>query len=329
MDTKIAGKVLLTGASGFIGGRLRDRLVAEGVDVVSIRRADSPVPKVGRSVVADYADQAALDALLAEEKPDYLFHVAGATKGVTFEDFHRANVMPTNNLVRAVRKSHPGLARFVFVSSQTAYGPSNEGRAVVESDPKKPVEFYGRSKMEAESILEVDRSLRWTIVRPSGVYGPGDVDFFELYKSASRGVNAYFGNRDRAMSIVYVDDCVDAILASAKHPSTLHKGYFLTDGIPRTWGDYQSEVVRHAGRRVLSLNLPERIVTIAAHAGELATRFDGKPRLFNKQKATMGAQKAWVCSAEAAQRDFGFRAAVDMDEGIRRTFAWYRANGWL
>lgn len=329
MDDKLEGKVLLTGASGFIGSRLRDRLLADGADVVAIRRAASPAPKRGRSVAVEYDDVDGLARVMADEKPDYVLHVAGVTKGVNYADFRGGNVMPTENLVRAARTSHPGLRRFVLVSSLAAYGPSSPTQPVAETDPKRPVEFYGRSKMEAESVLEVDRTLPWTIIRPSGVYGPGDVDFFELYKSASRGVNAYFGNRDRPMSIVYVDDCIDAILAAAKSENTVHKGYFLTDGNVLTWGDYQNEVVRHAGRRVLNLHLPEFIVKVAAHAGEAATKVDGKPRLFNLQKATMSAQEAWTCHGHAAKSDFGFHGRVSMSEGVKRTFAWYRDNKWL
>ena len=124
MDTKPEAKVLLTGASGSIGSRLRERLLADGADVVAIRRADSPASKHGRSVVADYADRDALEALIADERPDYVLHVAGATKGVTYDDFRRANVVPTENLARAVRSKHPGIRRFVFISSQAAYGPA-------------------------------------------------------------------------------------------------------------------------------------------------------------------------------------------------------------
>lgn len=329
MDTKLEGKVLLTGASGFIGSRLRDRLLAEGVDVLAIRRAASPAPKRGRSVAVEYDDVSGLERVMADEKPDYVLHVAGVTKGVTYDDFRLGNVMPTENLLRAARTSHRGLKRFVLVSSLAAFGPSTPQRPLVETDPKQPVEFYGRSKMEAEAALEVDRSVPWTIARPSGVYGPGDVDFLELYKSASKGVNAYFGNKDRPMSIVYVDDCIDAILGSAKSESSIHKGYFLCDDAICTWGDYQSEVVRQANRRVLDVNLPEFFVKVAAHAGELATKVDGKPRLFNQQKATMGAQAAWSCRGDAARADFGFADKTSRVEGIRRTFAWYRENGWV
>lgn len=328
METKLDGKVLLTGASGFIGSRLRDRLEADGVEVVTLRRKASPPPKRGRSVEANYEDLPALREVFLAERPAYVLHVAGVTKGVTYGDFRKGNVMPTENLLAAARAIGGDLRRFVLVSSLAAYGPAR-GRPVEESDPKQPVEYYGRSKMEAEAVLEVDRSVPWTIVRPSAVYGPGDVDYFELYKSAARGVNAYFGNREKKMSIVYVDDCIDAILAAGMVPRALHEGYFLCDRAPCTWGDYQTEVVRSAGRRVLTVELPGALMTLAGHAGELVTKVDGKPRLFNRQKAIMGAQEAWTCSGDKAERDLGFRATVAMPEGVRRTFAWYRENGWI
>lgn len=329
VDTKLHGKVLLTGASGFIGGRLRERLLADGVDVIALRRANSPAPKQGRSVVADYDDLPALERIFADERPDYVLHVAGVTKGVGYEDFRRGNVMPTENLLRAARKSHPNLSRFVLISSLAAYGPSEPHAPRQEHHPKQPVEFYGRSKVEAEAVLEVDRTIPWTIVRPSGVYGPGDVDFFELYRSAHMGVNLYFGNRHKKMSIVYVDDLIDVILAAAKSPNAVHKGYFVADGDVCTWGDYQGEMKEEIGRRVFDLHLPGFLVPLAAQAGELATRFDGKPRLFNMQKATMDAQEAWTCSIENAQKDLGYVPKVNRREGIRRTLDWYRRNKWL
>src|SRR4051812_4850930 len=101
-ERSIAGTVLITGASGFIGGRLRDALLAAGADVVALRRAGSPAPRGGRSAVVDYADTGALRRLIEKERPALVLHVAGATKGVTYDDFQRANVMPTRNLVEAL-----------------------------------------------------------------------------------------------------------------------------------------------------------------------------------------------------------------------------------
>src|SRR5688572_15015744 len=102
-------RAILTGASGFIGGRLRDALIDQGHDVLALRRRASAVPKRGRSAEVEYEDLASLEQIVQAEKPSFIFHVAGATKGVTYEDFRLANVLPTENLLQAVRVKHPGV----------------------------------------------------------------------------------------------------------------------------------------------------------------------------------------------------------------------------
>jgi nucleoside-diphosphate-sugar epimerase len=326
----IEGTVLITGASGFIGGRLRDALLDAGADVVALRRRGSPEAKRGRSAVVEYDDRDGLRRLVEKEKPAYVFHVAGATKGVTYADFHRANVMPTKNLLDALRDAHPEVRRFVHVSSLTSYGPSTPSAPHTEGSPRRPIEFYGQSKLAAEEIVEgMGDTIPWTIFRPGGVYGPGDVDYFELFKSVERGLNVFFGNRERWMSVVYVDDLVRAILDGAESEKTRGKGYFVCDGKPVTWGVFQQEIIRASGRRVITLNLPELLVDVAATFGELATRIDNKPRLFNKQKAIMGAQEAWTCRHDALAGDIGYEPEFDAAKGVAATLAWYRAERWV
>jgi nucleoside-diphosphate-sugar epimerase len=328
-EQSVTGKVLITGASGFIGGRLRDTLAADGVDVISIRRASSPEPRVGRSAVADYADVRGLTRLMAEEKPDYVLHVAGATKGRTYEDFRLGNVMPTENLLAALREGHPGVERFLLVSSLACFGPSAPGRPHREDAERRPIEHYGRSKLEAEQLVEAERGLPWTIIRPSAVYGPGDVDYLNLFKSAYFGLNLFYGNRHKWKSCVFVDDLVRATLAAAAHERAVGKGYFICDGRPITWGDFQDHVVRAVGRRAITMNLPQSIMHVAAVGGELATRVDGKPRLFNRQKALLGVPDAWTCTHKSAADDFGYVPTVTVEEGVPRTFRWYRDQRWL
>jgi nucleoside-diphosphate-sugar epimerase len=327
---ELQGKALLTGASGFIGSRLRDALVARGLEVVSIRRKGSPPSKPSqqaRSVEASYEDVPGLSALCAEEKPDFVFHVAGVTKGVTYEDFRAGNVTPTRNLLHALSKHPP--KRFVHFSSLACFGPSTASRPMLETDRRKPVEFYGKSKLEAEEVVEFCKDVPWTIVRPSGVYGPGDVDYFNLFREVEKGRNVFFGNRDRRMSVVYVDDVIDATLVCAAHDAAVGKGYFLADGKVITWETFQDAIIAASGKRVRTLNLPEFLVTGAALLGEAATKLDKKPRLFNRQKAIMGAQEAWTCSHEAIARDLGFTAKVGVQEGCKRAYEWYRKEKWM
>jgi nucleoside-diphosphate-sugar epimerase len=324
------GVAVITGASGFIGGRLRDSLLDDGFDVVALTRAGSPAPKRGRAAAVDYADTDSLVRVLQEERPEYVFHVAGATKGVTIEDFRRGNVMPTQNLLTAMKRAHPELRRFLHVSSLTSHGPSTPERPSSEADERKPVEHYGQSKLEADLLVEAaSKELPVTIICPPTVYGPGDVDVLEVFRWAARRVNLFYGNRAMHMSYVFVDDLVRGMREAAAHDATLGKRYFLTDGEPRTWHEFQSHVVAASGRGAFDLDLPSFLLDVSAFFGEIATRMDGKPRLFNKQKVVLGKQRAWTCQHDRARTDFGYEPRFGVREGVERTFEWYRAQRWI
>ena len=277
---------------------------------------------------ASYDDRDALRSIVDSEKPDWLYHVAGVTKGVGYEDFWRGNVMPTANLLWALREAHPDVKRFVHVSSLAAFGPSTAHRPLREDDPRRPVEHYGRSKLEAEQVVEDEPVVPWTIVRPAAVYGPGDVDYFELFKITRRRLNLFYGNRDKPKSVIYVDDCVDAIVRAASADAAIGQGYFLCDGEPLTWERFQELLVEHLGKRVVTVNLPGALLRVVGEAGELASKVDGKARLFNKQKAIMGLQDAWTCSGDKAAKEIGFEAKIKPREGVRLTDEWYEREGW-
>ena len=307
---------------------MRDALVDEGVDVIAIRRKGSPAARRGRSVELSYADRDSIARLIREEKPDWVFHVAGVTKGVTYDDFRQGNVMPTRSLLEAVRDEHPSIKRFVHVSSLASFGPSSFESPHVESAPRKPIEYYGESKLEAERLVEAEKGVAWTILRPGGVYGPGDVDYFKLFQQVERGFDIYFGNRKRLFSALFVDDMVSAIVHVATHPDAVGKGYFVCDGFPVSWEKFQGEIVKASGRKIRTIDLPEFLVGVAAFGGEIITRIDRKPRLFNRQKAIMGSFDAWTCKSDAL-RALGWTSEFDVERGVHVALDWYREHKWV
>ena len=325
MTAALSGPVIVTGASGFIGGRLVHAL--RGAEVITLRRRNSPPTDV-QSYEVDYADVEGLAEVMRRVKPAYILHAAGATKGVSYRDFQRGNVMPTQNLLDALTRAQHQPRRFVLISSLTSYGPSSPERPLVETDPRAPIEYYGQSKAEAEAVAEAS-SIPSTILRPGGVYGPGDVDFFEHFKMASKGWSLFFGNRKRWWSGVYVDDLVEATFQAARSPDTVARGYFIDDGVPLTWEQFQRAVGDRVGHKVREVDIPEFCVAPVAVFGEWLTALDGRPRVLNRQKAKMGAQDAWTCRSDAASADFGYRAKVDVAEGVRRSFEWYWEHGWI
>ncbi len=335
--TAISGKVLITGATGFIGSHLVERVLELGGQVIVIRRPSSSAPRTRAGVTyveLDYADKAAVTNAMRVHKPNYILHVAGVTKGVRYQDYADGNVMPAAHLIEAIhtwQRESPKdeFRRFVLVSSLAAYGPSSAERPMTEERERNPIEFYGKSKKEVEVLLETQARFAWTIVRPAGVYGPKDADYFNLFREIENGRNVFFGNQHHWFSCVYVDDCVDAILHAALSEKTRNRGYFICDDTPVTWGRFQDAIIRAAEKRVFTLHLPQFFVNIAGYAGELATQLDGKPRLFNQQRVVMNAQEAWTCTSRALSHDTGYRAEIDVDEGVKRAVLWYRKEKWM
>ena len=324
----LEGPALITGASGFIGSRLRDALLAAGADVVSLRRPGAPPAKRGRSVEASYGDVTSLERAVTEARPAYVFHVAGVTKGVRYEDFRRGNVMPTENLLLAVRKQAPDVRRCVHVSSGAAYGPTVAERPLTEDDPRRPLEYYGQSKLEAERAVEAWDTLPWTLALPVAVYGPGDVDVFELFRLGRLGLKLFYGNRNQVMSTIYVDDLIRGLVLAATKEAAIGRSYFLAEESTTTWGAFQDAIARLRRLPSLTLDLGAGAADLAGALGELATKLDGKPRVLNRQKAQLNRAEAWLFDAARARAELGFQTRVSRAEGIPRTDAWYRAAGW-
>jgi nucleoside-diphosphate-sugar epimerase len=305
---------VVTGGSGFIGQHLIRRLLRSGHEVrCLIRASGGAVHADARRYVVRFNDPGSLMNCEALDRADVVFHLAGATKAVRQEDFSAANVVPTRNLVAAIAARRL-YTRFVFVSSQAAAGPAAARHlAVDEDDIPRPIEAYGRSKLEAERVVErYGERVATTIVRPCSVFGPGDRDFLSLFRLAKRGLILYPGVAEHWLSILYVDDLVDGLLAAATSAEAIARKYFLA-----------------SGRRARHLDLPSPLISAAAVAGEWFGRLTGTAPLANRSKAALSRPRYWVCSASRARRELAFAPTHSLPEAVRETYYWYRENGWL
>src|SRR5262249_21713761 len=124
-------------------------------------------------------------------------------------------------------------------------------------------------------------------------------------------------------------DLVRAIISAASSETSRNKGYFICDGAPVSFGDFQRSIVEASGKKVRDLDLPEFLVSVAALVGEVLSEIDGQPRLFSRQKAIVGKQSAWTCTHASARTDFGYSPQISLTDGVKQTYAWYRASGWL
>ena len=333
---------VVTGSRGFIGSHLVETLVAQGARVRCLVRTGS-TPELaavsGGAIehhVVDYGDPRTLERSAAFDGADYVFHLAGVTKGVSQREFDAGNVAPTARLLDAIlARASSTLKRFVLVSSQAAAGPAPAlDRPRDELQVPEPLEEYGRSKLEAERLV-VARSggrpggIPFTIVRPSAVYGPRDRDFLNIFRQAKRGLGLYPASRDRYVSVIHVRDVVRGMLAAARAPEAAGRAYFLTAEPAVSWREIYGAVAQAVGRQISEFNVPQPLVDAAGFLGDIHAWVTGSPSLVTRQKVALSKADYWVCSGERARRDFGFRAAIGLREGMKETYRWYVEHGWF
>jgi nucleoside-diphosphate-sugar epimerase len=321
-------KVLVTGATGFVGSHLAEALRRRGDEVTvlarSARRAD-PLRPLGVSVVeGDLHGTAALAR--AVEGQDVIYHVAGMVAARDETEFLRANEGGTRNLVAAAEAG--GRPRFVLVSSMAAAGPAARGRPHDGSEAARPVTAYGRSKLAAERSV-TGSGLPWTIVRPPTVYGPRDREVLKVFRIARLGIAPVFGDGGQELSAVHGGDLADALVAAGTSPAAVGKSYYACHPEVFTSGDFVRAVGAAMGRRVRVVRLPSGLAGTLLGVTELAARATGRPTILTRDKANEFFQPAWTGDPAPLTRDTGWRARHDLRSGLADTYNWYRTAGWL
>jgi nucleoside-diphosphate-sugar epimerase len=328
----------VTGSSGFIGSHLVEALVAEGIRVRRLLRAGRAPDLAAVSGgaiehrVVDFEDPGSLQRTGALDGVDYVFHLAGLTKGVSQREFDAGNVLPTTRLLDALHaRRERSLRRFLLVSSQAAAGPAPALHTPRdESQPAEPIEEYGRSKLAAERVVAArGGEIPFTIVRPSAVYGPRDRDFLTIFRQALRGVGLYPATRDRYLSVIHVRDLVRGLLTAARADRAVGGTYFLTAEPAVTWHDVYDAVAEAVGRPVSEINVPQPLVDAAGVLGDVYAWITGAATLVTRQKVALSKADYWVCSGERARLELGFRTGIGLRDGMRETHRWYVEHGWL
>ena len=329
-------RVLVTGATGFLGSHIVQALITQGHHVRALVRSSSDTTWLNaleqtESVVADlHNHQTILPAL---EGVDAIVHAAGGGKIKRVKDFYYQNTHITEELIQSIRKSKHGDLRLILISSIAASGPSRKSGPKSEGDLARPVSHYGRSKLEAESICQsIANRTHLTILRPPALYGPRDTKLLTVFKGVQKGL--LLKPPGKQMSLLYGPDCADAVLASLGGNQKSGSIYFVDDGEVHTWrgfGQSIRDALSEGGKRkrLLSVRVPSGLIYWGGAAGEIKARITGKPALLTRDKWRDGKQRYWLCSSERIHQELGFRAKTSLSTGIEQTLNWYRNEGWL
>ncbi|MFO0763120.1 MAG: NAD(P)-dependent oxidoreductase [Byssovorax sp.] len=327
-------KVLVTGASGFLGSHIAEQLSAEGHSVVALVRKSSKVDFLTALPGLELATGAVEDAAsvrAAMKGVDAVIHSAGVVKARSEEEFHAINTQGTQNLLDAAQEVAPGLSRFVFVSSLTAVGWSDDGRPVSPDATPRPVTGYGRSKVAAErAVRAVKDKLPVVIIRPPMIYGPRDNESFAFFQSVSFRFLPYLGDGNNTMSVIYASDAASACIKAMYADVPSGNAYFVDDGEIYVWKDMLADIEKAMGKRALvRLSIPFSLVSVVAAANEQISKLSGKAVMLTRDKLKELSAPHWVCDSMDTRKALGWEPKVKWAEGTKKAAAWYREHGWL
>ena len=329
-------KILITGASGFIGSFVVEEALRRGMEVWAAVRKSSSRQFLSderiNTVELNLADEEQMVEALRKVEPHYVVHAAGVTKSLHSDDFYRVNTEGTKNLVRALQRLDRQPRRLVYLSSLSIYGPIREQQPyteIRENDKPQPNTAYGKSKLQAERFLDEECRIPYVVLRPTGVYGPRERDYFLMAKSIKAHSDFAVGFRRQDITFVYVRDVVQAVFLALERGKSGRK-YFLSDGEV-----YQSEAFSQLIRRELGnpwclrLTAPVWLLRVVTWFGELTGRMTGSISALNNDKYHILKQRNWRCDIRPAISELGYKPEWQLERGVKETIRWYKDNGWI
>jgi UDP-glucose 4-epimerase len=326
-------KVLITGASGFVGFHLIEAALAKGLDVYAAVRKSSDIKHLSSYNInytfPDFTSIASLEEELKEKQYDFVIHAAGTTKAKNQDEYNKVNATYTINLAKAVENVGGGLKKMVFISSLAAIGPLKQTGALIdERTVAGPVTSYGKSKWLAEEKLK-DLKLPLITLRPTAVYGSRDKDIFIILKTFTKGLEPYIGNTPQQLSFVYVKDLAAATVNALFTNDAANGTYNITDG--KCYDRYEmANITKQVlNKRTVKFHLPLPVVRgLAIVLEKTYAVFDKTPALNIEKLAELTAVN-WCCDITKAKTALNYNPQYDLQQGLKEALDWYKTNNWL
>jgi nucleoside-diphosphate-sugar epimerase len=323
-------RALVTGANGFIGSHLVEHLLERDHTVTCLVRKTSDLRWIEglrvRFVYGDCRDGDSLGPALREV--DHVFHLAGTIRARDRKTYFQTNHIGTRNLVDACADPHARVTRFVYVSSISAAGPSRPGHLKSEEEESLPITDYGRSKLLGEEAVR-ESGLEWVIIRPPNVLGPREETFLSMARILKGRIKPLIGNGDEQTSICFVGDLVRGILEAALSEKARRQVYYLTDGKTYSWRKITNTTADALGVSGFMIPIPTPLMMAVAVFSEIAASLRSRPSVVSREQIGRVRDCYWTFDGSKAERDFGFKASVDLERGIGDTVDWYRRRKLL
>ena len=339
MDEK--KRILITGASGFIGGFLVEEALRRGYVVWAGVRSGSSRKRLSdkriRFIDLCYEDKKKLAEQLYEVvtvsgRWHYIIHNAGITKAINKADFYKVNAFYTHVLIETLAETECKPDKFLLMSSLSSFGPVAEisMKPIINNDRQCPDTAYGKSKLEAELFLKSQTSFPYVILRPTGVYGPGDKDYLIEIKSIKSGFDLKVGIKPQMITFIFVKDLAIASLLAIENPSAMNKSYFVSDGDVYSDNEFSDIVKQIIGKRfVISMRLPMFLCYLACVCSGFIGMIIRKAMTLNPDKYKILKQRNWTCETVPIYKELGFTPRYNLKTGLEEMIKYYNENGSL
>jgi nucleoside-diphosphate-sugar epimerase len=326
-------KILVTGGTGFTGKALVKRLLDDGHQVVALDYKEGLKTQELRQWGAEVVIGTVTDRECARRcvrGVDVVQHLAAAFREMNVPEKHYWDVNVGGTRIMLEESLAAGVKKFIYCSTCGVHGNVDDPPGG-EDAPIKPADYYQQTKFEAEPVaLEYGRrGLPALIIRPAAIYGPGDPErFYMIFKRVASGRFPMFGNGRTLYHPLYIDNLVDAFVRAQEPGRGDGNAYLIADEEYVTIEDLVTRVARSMGTEVRVPHYPVWPVVALGHVVEKSCKpFGITPPIFPRRVDWYRQNRAF--KIDAAKRDLGYRPDVGLDEGLRRTFAWYRAEGML
>lgn len=326
-------RILITGASGFIGGFLVEEGLRRGWEVTAAVRPTSDRtwlqdPHI-RFLELDFRNEADLKNKLAGAgRFDYIIHNAGSTRERDRKGYFANNFDNTKRFVDSLLANGQAPDKFLYVSSLAAIGPTRYDQRLQPGQPPRPVTFYGESKLAAEEYLASLKDFPWTAVQPTAVFGPREKGIYLAIKLAAQGWAFLIGTRPQQLSFIYVKDLVDLMYAALERGRS-GKRYLVTDGKAYSNAELGKAVGAVSGKRPFQVRIPLGVVRVVAGISEIVGKWRGEVPPLNREKMSELAAESWLCDMSETFGDLQFQPRYDLYSGMQETVQWYKSNRWL
>ncbi len=323
-------KILITGATGFVGSHIVEELVLNNYEVIAAIRKSSDLKWIKNCPVQfEYCslnDEQNLSNLVSNV--DVIIHCAGIVRALNWEKYKEVNVIGTQKIVQAVIKNKNNVKKFIYISSQAAMGPSLTEKPKLLTEKETPVSNYGKSKLLAElEVKKLSGIIPYSIIRPASVYGPRDKDIFIFFNLVKHHLcpSTY---AKRLIQLIFVKDIAKVILKTIDNPKTDNKTYYLCDGNVYGWKDVATTIAKTNGIKTLPVVLFDFIFKIVANFYEIIAKITKKPQVLSKEKIVEMLQTYWTADNSDIIKDAGFEF-TKLENGAKITYNWYLKNKYF